>query len=94
MPGYSAYLNLDEGITMDSIVNSKSNLKFSQDSLGRIYLNHKCDTLNIKNALVYQILSKMFMETDAHVSVTQGGQAAFFNVHKQLFGQCTDDIEL
>ena len=67
LPGYHAYLNLEgEMITRAPIVNSRSNLKLSQKTLESAYLDHQCDT-NIDNALVYQILLKMFMDIDAYV---------------------------
>ena len=69
-PGYGAYLILDkEMIARAPIINSRTNLKLSQDSLNRVYLDEQCDTYKIDNALVYQILSKMFMDMDAYVYV-------------------------
>ena len=74
LPGYSAYLNLDEEMmTMAHIIDSKSNLKSSQDSLDRVYLDQHCDTFKIDNAFVYQILSMMFIDTDAHVYINRRG---------------------
>ena len=71
-PGYGTYPNLDkEIIARDPIINSRSSLKLSQDSLDRAYLDHQCDTFNIDNALVYQILSNIFMDMDAYVYVKQ-----------------------
>ena len=71
-PGFTAYLNLDEKmISRAPIVDLKSNLKLSQEALDRIYLDCQCDTFKIENALVYQILSKVFMDMDAYVKVKQ-----------------------
>ena len=56
-PGYGAFLNLHEGMIA----------KLTQDSLDRAYFNHQCDTFKINNALVYQIISKIFVGTDAYV---------------------------
>ena len=63
----------------------------NHDSLDRVYLGNKCDTFKIDNAMVYQILSKMFTDMDAFVYVKQrkalqDGQAVFFNVHKHFIG--------
>ena len=87
--GHSAYMNLDEEmITRAPIVNSKTNLKLNQESLDRIYLNHQCCTFKTDNALVYQILLKVLMDTDNYVYIKQRKglqdcQAVFFDVHKQ-----------
>ena len=68
LPGYGAYLNLDEEmIASTPIVNSRLNLKLSQDSLDKVYLDHQCDTFQNDNTFVYQILSKMFTNMDAYV---------------------------
>ena len=70
-PEYKAHLNLDkEMIARAHIVNGKSNLKFNQKSLDRVY-HYQCDTFKIDNALVYHVLLKMFMKTDAHVYMKQ-----------------------
>ena len=66
------------------------NLKFSQDLLDRVYLDHQCDAFKINNALVYQILWKMITNTDAYVYMkqrnrTQYDQAVFIDIHKQFF---------
>ena len=71
-PGYGAYMNLDEEIIIRApIVDAKTNLRLSQESLDKVYLDYQCDTFKINNAMVYQILSKMFTDTDAHVYVRQ-----------------------
>ena len=65
-------MNLDKKmIARASIVDSRMNLKLSQESLDRVYLDHQCGTFKIKNALVYQILSKMFMDMGAYIYVKQ-----------------------
>ena len=69
------------------IVDAKTNLKMVQDSLDRAYLSYQCDTFKIDNALVYQILTKMFMDMDTYVDMKgrkgiQYDQAVFFDVHK------------
>ena len=67
-PGYGTYLNLDqEMIARASIVDSKMNLKINQESLYRVYLDYQCDTFKINNALVYQIVLKVFMDMDSYV---------------------------
>ena len=43
----------------------------SQDTLDRAYLSHQNDTFKIDNAMVYQILSKMFTNMIAFVYVKQ-----------------------
>ena len=66
--GYGAYLNLDEEmITRAPIIDSKMNLMFNQEILDRVCLDYLCATFKINNALVYQILSNMFMYIDAYV---------------------------
>ena len=87
-PGYDAYLRLDEEmITRSPIADSRMNLKLNQEALERVYLDYWCDTFKIDNALVYQILLKMFMDMDAYVYVKQrkemqDSQAVFFDIHK------------
>ena len=89
LPGYSAYLNLNkEVVARAPIVDSRLNLKLNQENLDKAYL-HQCDTFKINNALVYQILSKMFMNKDAYVYVKQrkgmqDSQAVYFDIHKQF----------
>ena len=51
------------------IVDVKSSLKITQDGLDREYVDWQCDTFKIDNALVYHILSNIFMDTDAYVYV-------------------------
>ena len=64
-PRSDAYLNLNEEmITRAPIVDACANLKLNQDSLDRAYLDHQADTFMIDNAMVYQILSKMFTYTN------------------------------
>ena len=70
-------------------MDASSNLRLSQDSLERVYVDHQADTFNVDNAMVYQIFSKMFTDMDAFVYVkqrrgTQDSQAVFFNVHKHF----------
>ena len=90
LPGYGAYLNLDKKlIARAPILNSMSNLKMTQETLDRAYLSYLVDTFNINNALVYQILSKMFTDMDAYVYVKQrkgmhDSQAVCFDIHKQF----------
>ena len=51
-PQYGAYLNLDEDmITRAPIVDAKTNLKLSQESLDRVYLDHQVGTFKIDNVL-------------------------------------------
>ena len=59
----------------------------NEETPKRIYLDYQCDTFKIHSALVYQISSKMFIDMDAYVYMTQrksmqDGWARFFNVHK------------
>ena len=71
-PGYDAYLNLEEEmIGRTPIVNAKLNFKFSQDCLDRVYFDYQGDTFKIENIFKYQILSKIFMDTDLYVYVKQ-----------------------
>ena len=58
------HISLDMMITRAPIINLRTNLKLSQESLDNIYLDHQCDTFKINNALVYKILLKMFMDMD------------------------------
>ena len=67
-PEYGAFLNLDEEMIIGApTVNEMSNLRFAQDSLYRIYFDHKHDAFKIDNPLVYQILSKIFTDMDTYV---------------------------
>ena len=68
LPGYDAFLNLDkEMITRALIIDETSNLRFFQESFGRIYFSYQCNTFKINNTLVYSVLSKIFMHMDAFV---------------------------
>ena len=61
-PEYGAYLNLDvKMIARVPIIDSKMNLKLSQESLHRVYLDHQCGIFKIDNALMYKILLKLLM---------------------------------
>ena len=53
------------------IVDAKSNLRLSQDSLDRGYLKDQADSFKIDYALVYHIASKMFTDTNASVYMKQ-----------------------
>ena len=65
-PGSGTYLNLDEEmITRAPIVDARLNLRLNQDSLDRVYLDYQCDKFKNDNAMVYQILSKIFSDMDA-----------------------------
>ena len=71
------------------IVDSKSNLKMTQETQDRDYLSYQLDKFKIDNALVYQIPSKLFTDMDVYVYVkqrngTQDGQAVFFDDHKHF----------
>ena len=46
-------------IARANIVDVKSNLKFTQDCIDRVYVSWKYDTFKIDNASVYQILLKI-----------------------------------
>ena len=91
-PRHDAYLNLDEDmIAKAPIVDKKSNFDLTQDVLNIAYLDHKSDTFKIDDALVYQTLSKIFMDTEAYVYLKQRksmqyGQAVYFDVHKYFLG--------
>ena len=84
LPEYGAFLNLDmEKIARAPIVDERLKLKFAQDSLDRVYFNYQCDSFEIKNALVYQILLKIFTNMDGCVYMkqrkgTKDGQAVYF----------------
>ena len=92
LPGHDSYLNIDEEmITRAPIVDGKLNYKLTQDVLDRAYPDYWCDTFKINNILVYQTLSKIFIDTDAYIYVkqkksTQDSQAVFFNVYKHFLG--------
>ena len=73
------------------IINASSILRLSQDSLERAYVDHHDNTFKVYNAIVYQILSKMFTDTNAFVymkqsKATQYGQTVFFDIHKRFLG--------
>ena len=70
--GHDAYLNLDkEMIARVPIVNEQSNFKLTSDVLDRAYPDYQCDKFTVNNALVYQILSKVFTDMDAYVYMKQ-----------------------
>ena len=61
----------------------------TQECLDSINLSKKGDTFKIDNALLYLILSKIFMDMDAYVHMkqrknAQDSWALFFNIHKQV----------
>ena len=91
-PGYGAYLNLNkEMLARASIANESFNFKLSQNSLNRVYFNYQCDIFKIDNALVYEILSKIFTYTDTYVHMKQkksmqDGQAVYFDIFKWFLG--------
>ena len=67
LPGYGAHLKVDKGMTARApIVKRKSNFKLNQESLDRVYLDYQCDTFKVDNALVYQILLKVFTGMDTY----------------------------
>ena len=71
-PGTGTYLNLDEEmISRAPIIDASLNLRLNQDSLDRVYVDHQATTFNADNAMMYQILSKMFTDMDAFVYVKQ-----------------------
>ena len=71
-PGSGTYLNLDkEMITRAPIINTRLDLRLNQGSLDRVYGDHQTDTFKVDNAMVYQMFSKMFTDTDAFVYVKQ-----------------------
>ena len=72
LPGYGAYLNRDDKrIARAPIIDARSNLKMTQETLDRTYLSHEVDTFKIVNAMVYQILSKIFTDMDVYVYMKQ-----------------------
>ena len=71
-PGYSTCLNLDkEMIAKTTIVDTRSNFKMTQETLDRAYLNYQVNSFKIDNALVHQILSKVFTDMDVYVYVKE-----------------------
>ena len=71
-PGSGTYLDLDKDmINRAPIVNAKSNLRLGQDSMDRIYMDYQTDTFKVENAMVYQVFTKMFIDTDIFVYVKQ-----------------------
>ena len=89
-PGSCTYLNLDkEMIARTPIFVTKSNLRLNKDSLYRVYVDYQTDAFKVDNAMVYQMLTEMFTDTDAFVYVKQrksiqDGQAVFFDIHKHF----------
>ena len=63
--------HISEMIARAPIVNICLNLKMTQDLLDRAYLVHGADTFKIDNAMVYQILSKIFTDMNAFVHMKQ-----------------------
>ena len=62
-PRHDAHLNLDkEMITRVPIVDGKLNFKLTQGALDRA-----CNTFKINNALMCQILSKIFMDMNTYL---------------------------
>ena len=53
------------------IFNASLNLKMTQEILDRAFLSPKADTFKVDNVMVYQILSKVFTDTDAYVYLKQ-----------------------
>ena len=81
LPEYSAYLNLDkEMIARAPIFDLKSNLNMTQETLDKTYLSYQVDAFKIDNALVCQILFKLFTDMDAYVYAKQ--RKGIFNVCK------------
>ena len=71
-PGYGAYLNLEkEMIARAPIIDAKSSLKMTQETLDKAYLNYQVDAFKIDNAMVCEILSKVFTNMDAYVFMKQ-----------------------
>ena len=69
---------------MAPIIDAKSNLKMAQESLDRAYLSYHVNTIKMNNALVCQILSKVFTNMDAYVylkqrKATQNGKSLYFD---------------
>ena len=90
-PQYDAYLNLDEEMIKSHHCWCKVKPQDESESLDRAYFSYQCDTFKINKALVYQFLSKVFMNTDRYVYMKQrksiqDGQAVFFDVHKCFLG--------
>ena len=69
---YGAYLNLDkEMIARAPIVDAKSNLKMTKETLDRAYHSYQVDIFKIDNAMVYQILAKVFTDMGTPVNMKQ-----------------------
>ena len=67
-PASGAYLNIDEEVIARApILDAKLSLKSTHEILDRAYLSYQDDTFKIGNAMVYQILSKSYMDMDAYV---------------------------
>ena len=86
------FLNLDEDMTARaSILDAKSNINLTQEFSDRVFLSYQYIIFNIDNALVHNIISMMFMDTDSYIYMKQrkskqGDQAVYFNVHKHFVG--------
>ena len=73
-PGSGTLLNLDgEMIASAPIINAKSNLKMNQGTMDEAYFSYQVDTFKIDNAMVYQILSKVFTDKVTYLCEMQYG---------------------
>ena len=90
------YLNFDgEVITRAPIVNKILNSRHSEVSLDKFYYLYEVHIFKIDNALVSQILFKIFIEMDAFVYMkqrkdSQDVPAVYLDIHKQYLG--TDHV--
>ena len=68
------------------IIDVRSNLRLTHDSLDWVYSDHQTDTFKVDNVRVYQMFSMMFTDMDTFIYVKQrrgmqDDQAVFFDVH-------------
>ena len=59
--------------------------------MDRVCFDYQCVKFKIDKALMYQILSKVFMDMHAYVNKKQrnsmqDGNTVYFNIHKQFLG--------
>ena len=86
--GYDAYSNLDKEMNARTLTfDAKSNLKMTWDWLEMKFVDSQWTTFKIKNALMYHILLKIFMNTDVYVymkwmKIAHYGQALLFDIHQ------------
>ena len=69
-----------------SIVDAKSSIKVTQDDTDRAFVSWHCDKFKTDNALMYHILSKIFIDRWIwiHKERKSNQDGVFFNINKQF----------